>query len=109
MHTTPRCPSTRSPHDFNIYSTNFTDSTVGLRYLLNQTTEDKPMDQDIFAGQWKQMRGTMNSWWGKLADDDFERIGGQTDKLIGWVQEHYGQTREQAQQEGERHMKAYKH
>ena len=65
------------------------------------------MDQDIFVGQWKQMRGTLKSWWGKLADDDFERIGGQKDKLIGWVQEHYGQTREQAQQEGERHMKAY--
>jgi uncharacterized protein YjbJ (UPF0337 family) len=69
--------------------------------------EDKPMDQDIFVGQWKQMRGTLKSWWGKLADDDFERIGGQKDKLIGWVQEHYGQTREQAQHEVERCMKAY--
>jgi uncharacterized protein YjbJ (UPF0337 family) len=74
---------------------------------LNQTMEDKPMDQDIFAGQWKQMRGTLKLWWGKLTDDDFERIGGQKDKLIGWVQEHYGQTREQAQHEVERHMKEY--
>ena len=65
------------------------------------------MNQDIFAGQWKQMRGTLKAWWGKLADDDFERIGGQKDKLIGWVQEKYGQTREQAQQEVERRMKEY--
>ena len=65
------------------------------------------MNQDIFAGQWKQMRGTLKSWWGKLADDDFERIGGQKDKLIGLVQEKYGQTREQAQQEVERRMKEY--
>jgi len=53
------------------------------------------------------MRGTLKSWWGKLADDDLERIGGQTDKLIGWVQEKYGQTREQARQEVERRMKEY--
>jgi uncharacterized protein YjbJ (UPF0337 family) len=65
------------------------------------------MNQDIFAGQWKQMRGTLKSWWGKLADDDFERIGGQQDKLIGLVQEKYGQTHEQAQQEVERRMKEY--
>jgi uncharacterized protein YjbJ (UPF0337 family) len=65
------------------------------------------MNQDIFTGQWKQMRGTLKSWWGKLADDDLERIGGQTDKLIGWIQEKYGQTREQARQEVERRMKEY--
>ena len=65
------------------------------------------MDQDVFAGEWKQIRGTLKSWWGKLADDDFERIGGQKDRLIGWVQEHYGRTREQAQQEVERCLKAY--
>src|SRR5207244_1339922 len=65
------------------------------------------MDQDIFASQWKQMRGTLQSWWGKLSDDDLEWIGGQKNKLIGWVQEHYGQTREQAQQEVERRMKEY--
>jgi uncharacterized protein YjbJ (UPF0337 family) len=74
---------------------------------LNQTIEDNPMNQDIFAGQWKQMRGTLKSWWGKLADDDIEWIGGQKDKLIGWIQEKYGQTREQAQQEVERRMKEY--
>lgn len=65
------------------------------------------MNQDIFTGQWKQMRGTLKSWWGKLADDDFERIGGQKDKLIGWIQEKYGYARDQAQQEVERRMKEY--
>jgi uncharacterized protein YjbJ (UPF0337 family) len=69
--------------------------------------EDNPMNQDFFAGQWKQMQGTLKSWWGKLTDDDVERIGGQKDKLIGWVQEKYGQTREQAQQEVEGRMKEY--
>lgn len=65
------------------------------------------MNQDIFAGQWKQMRGTLKAWWSKLTDDDVERIGGQKDKLIGWVQEKYGYAREQAQQEVERRMQEY--
>jgi uncharacterized protein YjbJ (UPF0337 family) len=69
--------------------------------------EDNPMNQDIFAGQWRQMRGALKSWWGKLADDDFDRIGGQKDQLIGLVQEKYGHTRDQAQQEVERRFKEY--
>ena len=69
--------------------------------------EDNTRNQDIFAGQWKQMRGTLKAWWGKLTDDDFERIGGQKDKLIGWVQETYGYAREQAQHEVERRMQEY--
>ena len=65
------------------------------------------MNQDVFAGQWKQMRGELKSWWGKLADDDFDRIGGQKDKLIGVLQEKYGYARAQAQQEVEKRLKAY--
>ena len=74
---------------------------------MNKTMESNPMNQDIFAGQWKQMRGELKSWWGKLADDDFDKIGGQKDKLIGVVQEKYGYAREKAQQEVERRLQEY--
>ena len=69
--------------------------------------ENNSMNQDVLAGQWKQMRGELKSWWGKLADDDFDRIAGQKDKLIGVVQEKYGYAREKAQQEVERRFKEY--
>jgi uncharacterized protein YjbJ (UPF0337 family) len=74
---------------------------------MNDTMEDNPMNEDIFAGQWKQMRGALKSWWGKLADDDFDRVWGQKDQLIGLVQEKYGYTRDQAQQEVERRFKEF--
>jgi uncharacterized protein YjbJ (UPF0337 family) len=74
---------------------------------MNKILENNLVDQDIFAGQWQQMRGTLKVWWGKLTDSDFERIGGQTDKLIGVLQEKYGYVRAQAQQEVERHLKEY--
>jgi uncharacterized protein YjbJ (UPF0337 family) len=74
---------------------------------MNKTMENHPMNQDIFAGQWKQIRGELKSWWGKLADNDCDRIGGQKDKLVGMVQEKYGYAREQAQQEVDRRLEEY--
>ena len=65
------------------------------------------MNADVFAGQWKQMRGELKSWWGKLADDDLDRIGGQKDKLIGLVQEKYGYARATAEQEVERRFNEF--
>ena len=66
-----------------------------------------PMNHDILAGKWKQMRGELKTWWGKLTDDDFDRISGQKDKLVGLIQERYGYTREQAEQEIERRLQEY--
>ena len=74
---------------------------------MENNIEINPMNQDILAGKWKQMRGELRTWWGKLTDDDFERIGGQKDKLIGLLQERYGYTREQAEQEVERRLQEY--
>jgi uncharacterized protein YjbJ (UPF0337 family) len=65
------------------------------------------MNEDTFAGQWKQMRGALKSWWGTLTDDDFEKIGGQKDKLIGVIQERYGYSRELAENEVERRFNEY--
>ena len=74
---------------------------------MDKNIENNPMNDNIFTGQWKQMRGTLKSWWGKLSDDDFEWIAGQKDKLIGLVQEKYGYTRDQAQDEVDRRLNEY--
>jgi uncharacterized protein YjbJ (UPF0337 family) len=69
--------------------------------------EDNPVNKDVFAGQWKQMRGELKTWWGKLADDDLDKIGGQKDKLIGLLQERYGYARGDAEKEVERRFEEY--
>ena len=74
---------------------------------MENNIEPNPMNQDIFAGKWKQMRGEFKSWWGKLTDDDFDKLGGQKDKLIGLLQERYGYTREQAALDVERRLREY--
>lgn len=55
------------------------------------------MNKDEFSGQWKQIRGQARQWWGKLTDDDLERVGGQWEQLVGILQEKYGYTREAAE------------
>jgi uncharacterized protein YjbJ (UPF0337 family) len=74
---------------------------------MDRGTERTPLNRDTLAGQWKQLRGTLKSWWGKLTDDDFDRIAGQKDRLIGTLQEKYGYTRAMAQREMDRRLNDY--
>ena len=60
------------------------------------------MNEDILEGNWRQLRGKLRSWWGNLSDDDFEWIGGQKDRLVGLIQQKYGCTRDQAEEEVDR-------
>jgi uncharacterized protein YjbJ (UPF0337 family) len=45
------------------------------------------------------MKGSAREWWGRLTDDDLERIGGKKDKLLGALQERYSWTHEHVEQE----------
>ena len=63
------------------------------------------MNNNVFEGKWKQVRGEAKVWWGKLTDDDLEKVGGEYDKLIGLLQEKYGYTQQQAQEEWEKRTK----
>jgi len=57
------------------------------------------MNEDILEGKWKQVRGNVRNWWGKLTDDDLDRIAGKSDKMVGVLQERYGWTKERANEE----------
>jgi uncharacterized protein YjbJ (UPF0337 family) len=65
------------------------------------------MNQDVLAGKWKQMRGQVKEWWGKLTDDDLDRIDGKLDKLTGVLQERYGYARDQAEAEIKKRFDRY--
>ena len=53
------------------------------------------MNQDVFEGKWKEMRGQIKEWWGKLTDDDLEQVSGKADQMVGLLQQKYDYTREQ--------------
>ncbi len=55
------------------------------------------MNWDQIEGKWKQAKGSMKQQWGKLTDDDLDVIAGQSEKLVGKLQERYGYAKEDAQ------------
>ena len=57
------------------------------------------MNADVLKGKWTQIKGEVKSQWGKLTDDDVERIEGDAEKLYGRVQERYGYAKEDAKRE----------
>ncbi len=65
------------------------------------------MNNDIMEGKWKQMRGHAKDWWGKLSDDDLDRVQGKRDVLAGLLQEKYGYNRQRAEEEIDRRMMEY--
>lgn len=50
------------------------------------------MNKDIFEGKWKEMRGQIKEWCGKLTDDDLEQAGGNAEQIFGLLQQNYGYT-----------------
>ena len=57
------------------------------------------MNRDILTGKWMQVRGQVKQAWGKLTDNDLDRISGRYDELVGLLQERYGYARDKAEQE----------
>ncbi len=58
------------------------------------------MNWDEVKGQWKEIKGQVKAKWGKLTDDDLMRINGKKEELVGALQKHYGQTKDDV----ERHI-----
>ncbi len=63
------------------------------------------MNRDTLKGQWMQIKGKVKQQWGKLTDDDLTQIEGNSEMLIGKLQERYGYSREQAEREIDAQMR----
>ena len=57
------------------------------------------MNRDILQGKGKQLKGKAKEEWGRLSDDDLDRIEGSRDELVGVIQDRYGKSREEAEKE----------
>ena len=62
------------------------------------------MNEDIFKGKWKELKGSIKEKWGDLTDDDVTEVEGKTEKLVGILQQKYGYSRDKAQEEYNKFM-----
>ena len=55
------------------------------------------MNRNQFAGQWRMLRGKVQEEWGKITDNDLDKIEGRQEQLVGMIQLRYGLAREDAE------------
>ncbi len=55
------------------------------------------MNWDIVEGNWKQFKGKIKAQWGKLTDDHLDVIAGKRIALAGKIQEIYGISKDEAE------------
>ena len=56
-------------------------------------------NQDILKGKWPELKGQAKQQWGKLTDDDIQRLSGTTEELVSVLRQRYGYARVQAEME----------
>jgi uncharacterized protein YjbJ (UPF0337 family) len=57
------------------------------------------MNADQIKGKWKELQGEAKRHWGKLTDDDVQTAEGDSDKLVGKIQQRYGKSKDEAERE----------
>ena len=66
------------------------------------------MNWDQVEGKWKQFTGSARAQWGKLTDDDWQKIAGKKENLVGRIQERYGIAKEEAEKQADAWSSALK-
>lgn len=57
------------------------------------------MTWESIKGNWTELRGRIRMQWGRLTDDQLKVIEGRREVLLGQLQQAYGITVEQAEQQ----------
>ncbi len=65
------------------------------------------IDENVLEGKWNQIKGQIKQQWGELTDDDIDRIRGNREEMIGVLQEKYGKSREEAEEELDEFLSAF--
>jgi uncharacterized protein YjbJ (UPF0337 family) len=66
---------------------------------------DAQMNRDIIQGNWVELKGKVQKQWGKLTNDDLDKIEGKRKELVGRVQQRYGYAMDQAEKEVDSFLK----
>jgi uncharacterized protein YjbJ (UPF0337 family) len=62
-----------------------------------QAGRGKDMNNDVSSGVRKQIKGSVKAAFGRLTDDDVTEAEGNSEKMIGKLQERYGYSRADAE------------
>jgi uncharacterized protein YjbJ (UPF0337 family) len=56
------------------------------------------MTNDTLKGKWTEMKGEIQTQWGKMTDDELEKSSGNVTSIVGLIQQKYGHKLEEVQE-----------
>ena len=62
-------------------------------------------DNMTSSGEWNQLKGKMQKYWGEITENEADKINGSRTRLVGLLQEKLGKTRAQALDEVDQFLK----
>jgi uncharacterized protein YjbJ (UPF0337 family)/sporulation protein YlmC with PRC-barrel domain len=75
------------------------DAKEATETAAMEVKEDSSGIWNQMAGNWKQFKGHVKQQWGDLTDDDLDVVEGKRDVLVGKIQERYGISQQEAEQQ----------
>jgi len=57
------------------------------------------MNKEILKGNWKEVKGKIRLQWGKLTDDELDKMQGSYEQLQGALQKKYGLNKETSEKQ----------
>ena len=57
------------------------------------------MNKDILKGEWNELKGKIQTAWGKVTGDEWDIVKGEATRLEGLLQQKYGYSKAKAQKE----------
>src|SRR5690242_263169 len=76
----------------NIFLLTIYVALIGLGVHMNNT-------KYIIEGNWDEIKGKIQKYWGKLTEDNIKEINGSYDTLIGKLKEVYGYSENEVEKE----------
>ena len=68
-------------------------ATSSLERTGRETSRKGDALWDELQGNWKQFKGSIKEKWNRLTDDDLEAMEGRKDRIVGKIQERYGEAK----------------
>jgi uncharacterized protein YjbJ (UPF0337 family) len=82
-------------------------SAFGTHLAERRLEKEAVMNRNVLQGKWREMKGKVKEQWGQLTDDDLDKIRGQSEQLLGLLQQRYGYARERAEEEYKRFIEKH--
>jgi len=78
---------------------NIVESRWKLRWHDAIINAVEVMNWDIVEGNWELTRGKVTERWGKLSDDQLDRVSGKRYQLVDEIRESYGIGKDEAERQ----------